>query len=265
MPFDVRDFHDLVRLLEAHPEWRAELRRLILSEELLRLPELVRELAEAQARTEERLGRLEEAVTVLAEAQRGTAETVRQLAEAQRRHYEEFAAYRAETDRRFAELAGAQARTERRLAELIGEVGQLRGRELERRFRERAPAFLGTAGFRRVRVIPTEELAGQLDELEEQGRLSPDERDRLLRTDLIARAVSKTDPERREVWLAVEVSTTVDVADIERAARSAEILGRALGVSARPVAAGVRILPRARVLAEEHNVVLITNGTVEPD
>jgi hypothetical protein len=46
--FSVQDFHDLVRLLEQRPEWRAELRRLVLTEELLALPAIVRELAEAQ-------------------------------------------------------------------------------------------------------------------------------------------------------------------------------------------------------------------------
>ncbi|MER3398436.1 MAG: hypothetical protein C4316_07885 [Chloroflexota bacterium] len=98
MPFTVEDFRDLIKLLEAHPEWRAELRRMILTEELLLLPgELssfrqevlerfdrvqgpLARLAEAQARTEERVGRLEEAVARLAEAQARTEERVEQLA-----------------------------------------------------------------------------------------------------------------------------------------------------------------------------------------
>lgn len=62
MEHAVRTFRDLVQVLETHPEWRAELRRLVLTDELLTLPELVRGLAEAQSRTE---GRVEE----LAEAQ----------------------------------------------------------------------------------------------------------------------------------------------------------------------------------------------------
>jgi hypothetical protein len=44
--------------LEERPEWRAELRRWVLSDELLTLPELVRALAEAQRRTAEQLGAL---------------------------------------------------------------------------------------------------------------------------------------------------------------------------------------------------------------
>jgi hypothetical protein len=64
MAFTVKDFRDLVRLLEQHPEWRAELRQLLLTEEILTLPQVVRELAEevrllveAQRRAEERLER----------------------------------------------------------------------------------------------------------------------------------------------------------------------------------------------------------------
>ena len=70
MAFTVRDFRDLVELLEQHPEWRAELRRLVLTEELLTLPQLIRDLVDAQQHTEQRLERLEVTVQALAEAQR---------------------------------------------------------------------------------------------------------------------------------------------------------------------------------------------------
>ena len=46
MPFTVDEFHDLIRLVESHPEWRAELRRLVLTDELLTLPEQVGVLTE---------------------------------------------------------------------------------------------------------------------------------------------------------------------------------------------------------------------------
>jgi hypothetical protein len=46
MPFTADEFHDLVRLVEAHPEWRADLRRLVLTDELLALPEQVGVLTE---------------------------------------------------------------------------------------------------------------------------------------------------------------------------------------------------------------------------
>ena len=44
MSFTVAEFHDLVRLVTERPEWRAELRRLVLTEELLALPDQVARL-----------------------------------------------------------------------------------------------------------------------------------------------------------------------------------------------------------------------------
>ncbi len=69
MPFTIGDFHDLVRLLEQHEDWRAALRRQMLGPELLTLPDLVRQLAEAQARTERCLEGLAVRVEELAAAQ----------------------------------------------------------------------------------------------------------------------------------------------------------------------------------------------------
>ncbi|MEJ5252182.1 MAG: hypothetical protein WHX60_09875 [Armatimonadota bacterium] len=97
MPFTINDFEDLVRLLYQHPEYRERLRSLILPEDFVTLPQLVRENTEA-------IRRLEEAVA--------------QLVEFQRRAYEEFQAYRQQTDAALRELAEAQKRTEQRVEEL---------------------------------------------------------------------------------------------------------------------------------------------------
>ncbi len=139
MAFTVTDFHDLVRLLEAHPEWRAELRRLVLSEELLRLPETVDErvdrleaalatLAEAQVRTEARLTRL-------VEVQEQTGEQLRRLTEVQLRtearleglatHVEELTVRLDVLTARVDALAEAQTRTETRLEVLTARVDDL--------------------------------------------------------------------------------------------------------------------------------------------
>jgi hypothetical protein len=72
MAFTVQDFHDLIGILEQHPEWRTEIRRLVLTEELLSLPQIVHDLAEAQQRTEQRVGEL-------AEAQRRTEQRIGRL------------------------------------------------------------------------------------------------------------------------------------------------------------------------------------------
>jgi hypothetical protein len=124
----INDLHDLVRLLTEHPEWQAEVRRLILTDELLELPLIVRQLVEAQRRTEERvaqlteaqrrteeaLGRTQEQVDRLVEAQRRTEEQVAQLTEAQRRTEEALGRTQEQVDR----LVEAQRRTEEQVAQL---------------------------------------------------------------------------------------------------------------------------------------------------
>ncbi len=65
MPFTVNDFEDLFRILAQEPTWLARLRSVVLSGELLALPDLVRELADAQRRTEDALTQLTGAVRQL--------------------------------------------------------------------------------------------------------------------------------------------------------------------------------------------------------
>ncbi|MCS7221267.1 MAG: hypothetical protein RML36_08120 [Anaerolineae bacterium] len=121
MPFTVADFHDLARLLYEHPEWRAEIRRLVLTDEVLELPALIRQLveehrafaeeqralAEAQRLSEARLARVEAAIERLVEEQRA-------LAEAQRRTEERV----GRLEMALTELAEAQRRTEESIQKL---------------------------------------------------------------------------------------------------------------------------------------------------
>lgn len=72
MAFIVADFKDFMQLLNEHPEWRSELRRQILDEEFLKLPEYVRALDARLGRVEVSVGKLEVNVDKLAEAQART-------------------------------------------------------------------------------------------------------------------------------------------------------------------------------------------------
>ena len=66
MAFTVRDFHDLVEILENDPVWRADIRRLVLTDDILTLPQAmrdlaasVRELSDLQRQHEARFSRVE--------------------------------------------------------------------------------------------------------------------------------------------------------------------------------------------------------------
>ncbi|MBM3144139.1 MAG: hypothetical protein FJ010_04045 [Chloroflexi bacterium] len=84
MAFTASNFHSLVELVYKHPEWRAELRRLVLTEEILTLPQVVKELAEAQRELAAAQARTEQRVQDLVVVQQHTVKRIEELAEAQK-------------------------------------------------------------------------------------------------------------------------------------------------------------------------------------
>jgi hypothetical protein len=108
MAFTVQEFRDLIQILEQHPEWRAELRRLVLTEELLTLPQIVRELVEAQHRTEQRVEQLIQQVERLGEVQLRMGTDVERLKgnDLERRYRERGHAYFSRLVRRAHVLSG---------------------------------------------------------------------------------------------------------------------------------------------------------------
>lgn len=266
MAFEVRDYMDLVNLLNTHPEWRAELRRLLLTDELLQLPAVVRELAEAQRRTEERVEELaeaqrrtEERVEELAEAQRQLAEAQQQLAAAQQRTEERIARVEeqmvkmVEAQHQMAQTVQALAEDQRRLTDT---VSSLKGTVLEWRYRDRAHAYFGDL-LRRLQVVPIQSLEETLE-----ARLSEEAVRDLFRLDLLVCGRPRHIPSAPEVYLAVEVSAVVDRRDVQRATRRARAL-REAGYFTIPVVAGEVLTQGAEDEAKEHRVVIMKDGKVD--
>ena len=250
MPFTVNDFHDLLALLGTHPEWRDELRRLVLADELIDLPGLVRDLAAAQVRTEQGLQVLGERVEALTRRMDALTERMNALAERMDALAERMDALTERMDtltERMGELAAAQGRTE-------VHVDRLRGDVLEFRFRERGAPALGLLGFRRVRVLSGTEQLDLADEALESARVTAGERDELLRLDAVARGRDADG----EVWLAVEVSATGDAHDAERAERRAAILAKA-GGRARPVVVATRFTDGAQLRRSKNETLVLVS------
>jgi hypothetical protein len=67
------------RLLVDQPEWREEIRRVVLTDDVLRLPQSVQELVEAQTRTELAVKELSKTIYELAQAQKRTEQRVEEL------------------------------------------------------------------------------------------------------------------------------------------------------------------------------------------
>jgi hypothetical protein len=163
MAFTVNDLNDLLRILREQPEWLAEVRRVLLTDEMLTLPDLVRELVEAQRRTDERLAEFQQRIEQqmaefqqrieqqMAEFQQRIERQIvefqqrieQQMAEFQQRIEQQIAEFQQRTDQRFIELAEAQRRTDERLAEFQQRTDQrfIELAEAQRRTDERLAEF----------------------------------------------------------------------------------------------------------------------------
>ncbi|MGE0826970.1 MAG: hypothetical protein AB7P18_33180 [Candidatus Binatia bacterium] len=144
---DIKDFHEVIRLLEAHPEWRAELRRVILTDDLLQLPEQVQALVAVQRRTEEQLLALTKHVDGLTTQVTTLSDIVQRIAV---------------------------------------DVGRLKGDSLEIRYARRGLPFM-TQVVRRPHLLSPEELDTLLEAAEAEGKLSASESNEITLADLVYR------------------------------------------------------------------------------
>ena len=251
MPLSVEELRDLVRLLEERPEWRAELRRLLLTDELLSLPQVVRELveaqrrteariaelAEAQARTEERVARLEEALNRLAEAQARTEQRVGRLEEALNR----LAEAQARTEARVADLAEALARTDARVADLnsrVGYLANLLGADIEADAEEVLLWVLRGKGYQLGEPIMLDTNDGDIDV-----------------------ALPVVDPAGRQLWALVEAKVRVRRGEVLSWARrlrdpaySARLGEKGITGPYLAYVFGLRVYEGAVAVASEHGV-----------
>ncbi len=238
MAFTVEDYRDLVQLLSERPEWRSELRQLLLSDELLTLPEIVRELAKAQQRAEERLANAEERL--------GNVEERLSRIETAIQHLTEQV---AGLTREVRELTENQRRME-------NIVSRLKGESLEWSYRNKIYGYFGYL-MRRLKVVDL----STIDEALETTLTSGEFRD-VFRLDLLATGQLRESPDRPEVWLAIEISSVVDSNDVDRAWRRAGLIRRVEPLVL-PIAAGDRVTLGAETAARDQNVVLMTDGQAQ--
>ncbi|MFN3741167.1 MAG: hypothetical protein ACK4VW_00665 [Anaerolineales bacterium] len=270
MPWNFQEYQEFVETFYRHPEWRAQLRQLILTEELLRIPvsveelkvaqeltqQSIRELAEAQKKSEERLTRLEQTVAELTEAQKKSEErltrleqTVAELAEAQKR-----------TEQEVRTLAESLVRVEQRVHSLSDQLAEVRGYMIESHYRQRAFSYFGRVATR-VKVRDLQEILPDIEP-----HLNEKEYEDLLNLDILVSAHLRESWAKRigesQIWLAVEVSATVYPEDVERARRRADLLSRA-NLKVVPVAAGKGWTAEAFLAASREGVVLQSDGRLE--
>ncbi len=241
----IETIQDLIRILRDQPEWKEELRRLILTEELLALPAAFERFREDEFRPlAQRVDRIEGDVQVL---KQDVAELKQDVAILK----QDVAVLKQDV----AVLKQDVKLLKQDVARLKTDVGDLKGDNFERKVRENAAAYLGRL-ISRARLVPHEQLADILEDAFDEGRINETERDDAILIDLAVRGRLRHD-KNRDVLLATEVSVVVDRHDAERAARRAAILGRAHGIETIGVVVGQDRTEGALEAAEALDVVLI--------
>ncbi len=274
----INTIQDLNRILRDHPEWREELRRTLLTEELLELPErfsaFVAEMREFAEVTNTRLDRLTasvqantDAIAELRQSVQANTDAIAELRVSVQANTDAIAELRvsvqANTDA-IAELrVSVQANTDA-IAELRQSVSELRqitsDLHGETRLNSRhiagfkgvmlerfaADEWLFIADEMGLSLSSTQSLARQeIFDLSftatDEGKTGGIRRGQLVsfrKADMIMKTV---DRRGEDCYIAVEVSYTADSRDTDRAIRNSEYLTRFTGINAYPVVASVRV------------------------
>lgn len=225
-------YRDLVQGLREHPEWREELRPLVLGDEVVAIPARMDRVESRMAGVESRLAGVESMVAALAEA------------------ITRLEAQTAKNSEAIERLIVAVDTLNGRVSSIDGRVGNLEGWRLEERYFRYVFDWFDEYIESPERVSPFQLTAVRA--AVSTGQLLEGDRQRLRNTDIFVRG---GDGSADGVVLAGAISVTISSVDVERADRSADIL-RKLGIHALGFVGGHSISDAAAQLATEFNVLV---------
>jgi len=295
MAFTVRDFHDLIELLEKEPAWRADIRRLVLSEEILSLPQVMWDLAQnvekLSGSVDARFNQVDTKIQDLSEsvdARFNQVDTkiqdlsesvdvrfnqvdtkIQDLSESvdvrfnqvdERfnqvdKRFNQVDERFNQVDERFSQVDARFNRVDRDIHALKTDVGDLKGSNLESNVRERPFVYLGRFALR-LKAVSDAELAILLEDAVERDLITEEEAEDAKLLDAVARGRRRG--AATPLYLAVEVSSVVDQHDLARAVRRAVIVEKASGIPTQPIVVGKQVLDDVRQAAEDSRAGWVT-------
>ena len=278
MVVEIRTSQDLLDLLDNNEEFRRAARRALLTDGLLELPDIVREMQQTQRLMIQRIDRMDLQIQEMRQTQNLMIQQIDQVAERMGRMEERQGRMEERQDR----MEERQDRMEATIASLdkrVGDIdGRLRGWELERESMAKLlPRLAREYGVVRIKAVSAdsrrsavrvnyvwearfdEAVGAALDER----RITAEEEGVISRTDIVARGRRGVDGP--ELWFAVQASVTIDDGDIDRAAAGAVALRKVSGDDAAAVVYGRRIAAQQRVRADELGVAVMLDDEGEDE
>ena len=223
---------DILRLLRENEEFRAAVRRELLTQELLELPQRFAEYAKANDARLDRMDARFDGVDGRLDGIDGRLD-------------------RIEVD--VADLRGdaLEAKTTTHLRQMLSVAFDVRR--------------IQVAWLSRGVVAPLQrmnEFARKAEEGADTGIITEAEEDRLIQTDMVVRCLRKADGTR--LWIAAEASGVIGERDIRRTRESAEALRKLYSQDAVPVVYGYRIADEQRWSAEARDGLQEVHVFLEP-
>jgi hypothetical protein len=212
-----RGREEFLQALKEHPEWREEIRKEILGEELLRLPvefqAFVKRQEEFNARQEEFNARQEEF----------NAEVLQRFEQVDRRF--------EQVDRRFEQVDRRFDNIDRRLDRMEGDNSTLKSQNLEARASQLALLLCARLDCGFVRTLETRELF-EMTRDAVPSLMNRGERESFINADLVV----ETEDKGVRAYITAEISFTGAMRDYQRAQRNSAYLR---GITGRPVVAAI--------------------------
>ncbi|HOE21291.1 MAG TPA: hypothetical protein PKJ69_10080 [Spirochaetota bacterium] len=227
----IRSYFDLISILRDHPDWLDELRKLILTEELINLPKKFDEFVK--------------------QYQNFIENEFKPLKQTVQKQGEDIAVLKEDV----AVLKEDVAVLKQDVGVLKSDVGDLKGDSFERKVRERAPSYFGKI-IRKCKLISHIELANILDDALDAGIIGDDERDDALLCDVVVTGALRNNKERK-VLIVAEVSVVVDKQDVERAASRTKVIEKCMGLPGIPVVIGKEHTEGSLKRADELQVIVV--------
>ena len=225
---------EFMHALDQHPEIEEELRRRLLSKEVIDLPGIVAQLAN----------------------------TVSEMANTFDRRLTAVENRLDSIDGRLDNLDGHMAQLIGQVNNVDGRVANLTGTDYERKAARRIQSLLSRyMRLTRIQVLhsPAHEtadyLVSTLNGAMDTGRVSAEEADDLEQADII---VMTDDPEGSKRYIVAEASVTINDSDVDRADRRAHTLATATGTPTTAAVIGSAISDTNRRRAGESNVIILT-------
>ena len=226
MAFTVYDFEDLLKIIEAKPEWRSRLQRALFPE--IDLPKAFQSLAASQAEMSSLLKRMDARVERLEIGQEQIKQDVGVL--------------------------------KQDVGVLKRDSATLKGRSLEQTYVNKAAAIFGR--YLRNGRTAANLVADQLYAALSDEKVSDAEVEQVLASDLLW--IGEERQTKTQLVLVMEASWLAEANDVERALKRAAVLER-IGLHALPVVGGEEWTQDATTLARTHNVVMTMNGYIDKD